>query len=368
LVSIPDIGRRKSEHVDIVMAGGVAARNVTTGLEAVRFEHCAMPEIDLAAIDLTTRLAGRPLKAPLIISAMTGGPLHARRINHAIAMAAGQVGVGFSVGSQRIAIEGWGTAGFSRELRSLAGNVPILANVGAAQLRQWAGTSAVERAIEMIDADALTIHLNPLQEAVQAGGDRDWRGLLLRIEEIARTLSRPLIVKEVGAGISGRLAQRLWNAGVMIIDVAGAGGTSWAAVEGARARTPADRMIAEAFRDWGVPTATAIADVRRSCPDVTIIASGGIRDGIDVAKSIRLGADLAGQAAGALAAALDGPDALAEHLATIIAQLRIACFCTASADLAALKRAPLVGMVETGRKDNLRGAGLPENAQDGSGN
>ncbi|HRD75119.1 MAG TPA: alpha-hydroxy-acid oxidizing protein, partial [Hyphomicrobiaceae bacterium] len=216
-----DIARRKSEHVEVVLHGNVGARNATTGLEKVRFEHCALPELSLDDIDLSTRLAGRPLAAPLIVSSMTGGPLHARRINYAIAEAAGRAGIGFAVGSQRIALEGRASAGFSRKLRSLAGNVPILANFGGAQLRHWSGTLEAERAIEMIDADALIIHLNPLQEAVQHGGDRDWTGLLRRIEELARDTSRPLIVKEVGFGISGRVARQLWNAGVTIIDVAG---------------------------------------------------------------------------------------------------------------------------------------------------
>jgi isopentenyl-diphosphate delta-isomerase len=341
-----DIARRKSEHVEVVLRGDVRARDVTTGLEKVRFEHCALPELSLDGIDLSTHLAGRPLAAPLIVSSMTGGPLHARRINYAIAEAAGRVGIGFAVGSQRIALEGRASAGFSRKLRSLAGNVPILANFGAAQLRHWPGTLEAERAIEMIDADALIIHLNPLQEAVQRGGDRDWSGLTRRIEELARAVSRPLIAKEVGFGISGPVARQLWNAGVTIIDVAGAGGTSWAAVESARASTASARAVAEAFRDWGVPTAMAIAEVRKACPEATIIASGGIRDGLDVAKAIRLGSDIAGQAAGILPAALEGPDAVAEHVAIVVEQLRIACFCTASANLAALRRARLVGCGE----------------------
>ncbi len=202
------------------------------------------------------------------------------------------------------------------------------------------------RAIDMIDADALIVHLNPLQEAVQQGGDRNWIGLERRIEQLSRALDKPLIVKEVGGGISGAVARRLWNAGVQIIDIAGAGGTSWAAVEGARARTSAAKSVAEAFRDWGIPTATAIADVRAACPSAIIIASGGIRDGVDAAKAIRIGADLAGQAAAALGPALDGPDALAAHLETLIEQLRIACLCTASGDLAALRHARLVTACE----------------------
>jgi isopentenyl-diphosphate delta-isomerase len=342
LPTVNDIAQRKADHIDIVLSGGVAARDVSTGFERVRFEHCALPELDLDSIDLSVSLVGRRMQAPLIVSSMTGGPLHARRINHSIAEAAGRLGIGFAVGSQRIALEGKASAGFSRELRALAGPVPILANFGAAQLKTWDGPAMAMRAIEMIDADAMIVHLNPLQEAVQAGGDRDWSGLLRRIEMLARTCQRPIVVKEVGAGISGAVAHRLWNAGVTIIDVAGAGGTSWAAVEGRRASDPASRAIAEAFRDWGTPTAAAIADVRRACPGATVIASGGIQDGVDAAKAIRLGADIVGQAAGVLPAALQSADAVAAHLEVMIATLRIACFCTGCADLSALRHAPLV--------------------------
>lgn len=335
------IARRKSEHIDVVLRGDVGAHTVTTGLEHIRFEHCALPELDLDDIDLSVSFVGRRMRAPLIVSAMTGGPRHAHRINRAIAEAAGRCGIGFSVGSQRIALEGEGGAGFGRDLRTLAGNVPILANFGAAQLAVWNGPEMAERAIEMIDADALVVHLNPLQEAVQAGGDRRWSGLLARIERIARAIARPVVVKEVGAGISGAVARQLWNAGVGIIDVAGAGGTSWAAVEGQRSRSPRTRAIAEAFRDWGISTADSIAAVRAACPSAVVIASGGVRDGIDVARAIRIGADLAGQAAAALPSAMTGADTLTDHLSGVIEQLRIACFCTGSADLAQLRQAPL---------------------------
>ncbi len=337
-----DISRRKSEHVDIVLKGGVSSRTVSTGFEHVTFEHCALPEIDLDAIDLSQDFLGRRMSAPLIISSMTGGPLHAQRINLAIAEAAGICGIGFAVGSQRIALEGKGNAGFSRRLRELSGPVPILANFGAAQLNTWDGSEMAKRAVEMIDADALIIHLNPLQEAVQPEGDRRWSGLLAKIETLARCTTLPIVVKEVGAGISGQIAQQLWNAGIKIFDIAGSGGTSWAAVEARRAPCPRTRAIAEAFRDWGIPTADAITATRRACPDATIIASGGIKDGIDVAKSIRLGANLAGQAAATLSAALTGTEALTTHISILIEQLRIACFCTGSANLSSLRQAPLL--------------------------
>lgn len=339
-----DIAGRKSDHLDIVLATAAADRpeRVTTGLETIRFEHCALPELSLAAIDLSIRFLGRRLKAPLLISSMTGGPERAARINARLAEVAGDLGIALAVGSQRIALEGRATGGLDRSLRRLAQDVPILANIGAAQLGLGYGTAEAMRAVEMIEADALIVHLNPLQEAVQAGGDTDWRGIFTRIETLARDLAVPLVVKEVGAGISASLARRLVEGGVAAIDVAGAGGTSWAAVEAERADDPLLRRTAMAFADWGIPTARAIAGVRAACPDTTVIGSGGLRSGLDVARAIRLGADLGGQAAATLAAADHSAEAVAGHFAAVIQELRIACFCTGSADLAALRRAPLI--------------------------
>jgi isopentenyl-diphosphate Delta-isomerase len=338
-----DISQRKSEHLDIVLSGAGAGAAGLAGFEAIRFAHVALPELNLADVDVSTTFLAKRLAAPLLISSMTGGPLRAASINLALAEAAGHLGIAFAVGSQRVALEHAGSAGFDTSLRAKAGpNVPLLANFGAAQLLTWSGPDMARRAIDMIAADALIIHLNPLQEALQHGGDYNWTGLLNRIEAIARALPQPVVIKEVGNGISGPLARRLVDAGVSVIDVAGAGGTSWAAVEGARAPDPHLKAVASAFHDWGIPTAVAVADVRRHCPTVPIVASGGIRNGLDAAKAIRLGATIVGQAAGTLAAALDGPDAVAAHFRVIIDQLRIACFCTGSATLAALREAALV--------------------------
>ncbi|MFZ4807137.1 MAG: type 2 isopentenyl-diphosphate Delta-isomerase [Hyphomicrobiaceae bacterium] len=336
------IEQRKSEHVEVVLTRNVGFRSVTTGFEAVRFEHVALPELSLDGVDTTCRFLGRTMRAPLIVSSMTGGPARAESINIAIARACNRQGVGFGVGSQRIALESGQARGLGRNLRDLAPDVPILANFGAAQIARGDGPDLMRRAIEMIDADGLIIHLNPVQEAVQSGGDTDWRGLLAGIERLARATDRPIVVKEVGFGISGAIARRLWDAGIAIIDVAGAGGTNWAAVEAERATDPHDRAVADGFRDWGIPTLQALEAVRAACPQATIIASGGIRDGVDVAKAIRMGADLAGLAAGVLAAADDGEEALAHRLGVIIAQLRIVCFATASADLTALRHARLL--------------------------
>ena len=338
-----DIADRKSEHLAIVTEGRGVQDTRGTGFAAVRFVHDALPELSFDAIDLRTSFLGRNLSAPLMVSAMTGGTAEAARINLSIAEACGALGLALAVGSQRIAIEGRGAGGLGAELRARAPNVPILGNLGAVQLARGMGVDEARRAVEMLEADALMLHLNPLQEAIQPGGDRDFSGLLARIEALARALPVPLGVKEVGAGLSAAVGRRLLDAGVVILDVAGVGGTSWARVEAERGDDRL-RRIAAPFFDWGIPTAEAVAALAPLMPPGgTLIASGGLRHGLDVARSIRLGADLAGQAAGALPAAREGAGALAAHLSEVVEQLRIAMFCTGSADLAALRRAPLAG-------------------------
>lgn len=336
-----DNERRKDQHIDAILNRDVSAHHVTTGFEALRFEHCALPELDLDQVSIETEFLGYKLAAPLLVSSMTGGVRLAGTINHALAEAAQDARIAFAVGSQRVAIEGGSSAGFSA-LRDHAPDVPILANFGAAQLNAGFDGDDARRALDMIGADALIIHLNPLQEAVQAEGDRNWSGLLDKIGALALSIEVPLIVKEVGFGISGSLASRLVDAGVAMIDVAGAGGTSWAAVEAQRAKDPVQRAIAEAFRDWGIPTARALADVRRACPTTYVIASGGIRDGLDAAKAIRLGADLCGLAAPFLEPATRDTAAVRSAVECLTRQLQIVCFATGSANLAALRRAPLL--------------------------
>ena len=331
---------RKNQHLDIVL-GGRGRGAARSGLDNVAFVHVALPELHMDEIDLSLPFLGRRIAAPLLVSSMTGGPSRAVAINRHLAEACEALGLPLAVGSQRVAIEAGETGGLGAELRRLAPSVPLLANFGAAQLNTGFGPEEARRAVEMIEADALIIHLNPLQEAVQPEGDRDWRGLLGRIEALARALPVPLVAKEVGAGLSGAVARRLWETGVRILDVAGAGGTSWAAVEAERAQNARQAAVARAFADWGIPTAQAIAEVRASCPEAVVIGSGGIRDGLDAARAIRLGADLVGQASGLLEAATQSAEAVAEQFGTVIAQLRVACFCTGSRDLAALRVAPL---------------------------
>ncbi len=337
-----DLSRRKSDHLEAVLAGAGHAHTTTNGLEHLRFVHCALPECTMADVNLTTVFLGKPVAAPLLISSMTGGPEKAAAINERLAAAAEAHGIPFAVGSQRIALEGGPDQGFGRAIRRAAPKVPIYANFGAAQLGLGYGRDQALQAVDMIGADALIIHLNPLQEAVQAGGDHGWAGLLGRIEALVRSVSIPVIVKEVGFGISGDIAAKLAQCGVAAVDVAGAGGTNWALIEGARAATARERAIAGAFANWGIPTARALTDVRAVCPNLPLIGSGGIKTGVDAAKAIRLGADLVAQAAGLLEAALVSADAAHEAIEVLITQLRVACFCTGSRDLAALKTAALI--------------------------
>jgi isopentenyl-diphosphate delta-isomerase len=345
-----DLAQRKEDHLDIVLDPRRALRDTCSGLDAVQFVHCATPQLRLADIDLRTSLLGRSLQAPLLISSMTGGAQRSVAINRHLAEAAQALGIAMAVGSQRVALETRHDHGLTRELRRLAPDVPLLANLGAAQLLGNQGLERALRAVDMLQADALIVHLNPLQEALQPGGDRDWRGVLEAIARIAEELGVPLVAKEVGAGLCASVAADLVAAGVQVIDVAGAGGTSWAAVEAERALDPADRAVARAFADWGMPTAHCVVAVRQALPQVPLIASGGIRDGIDVARALRLGADIAGQAAGVLASATVSTQAVIEHFEVIIRQLAVVCFCTGSADLAQLRQAPLLDPLPSRRR------------------
>ncbi|WP_395651307.1 type 2 isopentenyl-diphosphate Delta-isomerase [Brevundimonas sp.] len=331
---------RKDQHLDVVLSG--RGRHASdAGFDAIRFVHEALPDLDHAAIDLSADFLGHRLKAPLLISSMTGGPSRAEAINARLAEAAQHLGIALAVGSQRSAIENGGAAGLNPSLRRRAPGIPLLANIGAAQLTRGFGLDEARRAIDMIGSDALIVHLNPLQEACQPEGDRDWRGVGAALAALIDGLDTPVVVKETGAGISAATARRLVDMGVAAIDVAGAGGANWGLIEGERATAPSDKAHALAFADWGIPTARAIAEVRAACPDAVIIGSGGVRNGLDAAKAIRLGADIVGQAAGVLEAATVSTEAVVEHFETLVRQLRTTCFCTGSAGLAALKTAPL---------------------------
>lgn len=334
-----EVNLRKDEHIDICLGRPVEARKVKTLLDDVILVHKALPEFDADDVDTTVEFLGHEFSAPLIISAMTGGTERGKAINAALAEAAERLGIGIVVGSQRAALENPAVADTFSIVREKAPTAFVAANIGCQQLvGDPAGVA--RKCVEMIEADALTIHLNPLQECVQPGGEPKYAGCLEAIKEVCRSLDMPVIVKETGAGISREVARMLKKAGVSAIDVAGAGGTSWAAVEYYRARDDESMHVAEVLWDWGIPTAASILECRGA--DLPIIASGGIRTGLDVAKAIALGADLAGMALPLLKPALENPDAVVRALNLAVSVLRAVMFLTGSRSVAELKKADYV--------------------------
>jgi isopentenyl-diphosphate Delta-isomerase len=330
---------RKADHIRINLEEDVRS-GLTTGLERYRFIHQALPELDLAQVDTQVEWFGKTLRAPLLISSMTGGTAAAHQINRTLASAAQAAGIAMGLGSQRAAIENPDLAPTFR-VRDVAPEVLLFANLGAVQFNYGYGVEECRRAVEMIQADALILHLNALQEAVQPEGDSNFAGLLKKIEAVCRALSVPVIGKEVGWGISEQAARQLESAGVAAIDVAGAGGTSWSQVEMHRAKTDSQKRVAAAFIDWGIPTAESIDNVRRAAPNVRVIASGGLRDGIDAAKCIALGASLCGLAGPFLKAAALSLEAVTETIDELARELRIAMFAAGAGTIAQLQATPL---------------------------
>jgi isopentenyl-diphosphate delta-isomerase len=332
---------RKTDHVRINLDEDVQHHEVTTGFERYRFVHDALPELDLHAVDVSTTFLGHHLRAPILISSMTGGIAEGWELTRRLAAAAQAAGVAIGVGSQRAAIEDPDLARWY-QVRDAAPDVLLFANLGAVQLNYGYGVTECRRAVDMIGADALILHLNPMQEALQPEGNRDWAGLLSRIAAVCDAIDVPVVVKEVGFGISGPVARRLSNAGVAAIDASGAGGTSWSAVEHHRAASERARRVSETFIDWGIPTATCLRMVHDAVPDLPLIASGGLRTGLDAAKAITLGAHLAGFAGPMLRAAAAGEDMAAELLGTIIDELRLAMFGAGAGTVEALGHASLM--------------------------
>ncbi len=333
--------KRKADHIRINLEEDVAFKKLTNGLEAYHFMHQALPELDLAAIDTTIEVLGKTLRTPLLISSMTGGTAKAREINRTLAAGAQATGMAMGLGSMRAGIEDPALES-TYQVRDVAPDILLFANLGAVQLNYGYGLNQCRRAVDMIAADALILHLNPLQEAVQPEGDGNFAGLLHKIEAICRGLPVPVIAKEVGWGFSREAARQLADAGVAAIDVAGAGGTSWSQVEMYRAPTARHARIAGAFIDWGIPTADSIRYCREAAPDLPVFASGGIRDGIEAAKCIALGASLVGLAGEFLRAAdRDGVAGVVELSDTISQELRVAMFCASAGDLHILAHTPL---------------------------
>jgi isopentenyl-diphosphate delta-isomerase len=332
---------RKSDHIHINLNNNVQFRRLRTGLDEVRFIHQALPELDLDQVRTTTTFLGKPLNAPILISSMTGGTAEAQAINRNLALAAQETGIALGLGSQRAGIEDPSLA-VSYQVRDVAPDIVLLANLGAIQLNYGYGVEQCQRAVDMVQADALILHLNPLQEAVQPEGDRNWQNLLPKIEAVCRRLPVPVIAKEVGWGLSAQAARDLADAGVTALDVAGAGGTSWSEVEQYRAPTLRHARVAAAFADWGLTTLESLLLVRQTVPQLPAIASGGLRNGIDIAKVIALGASLAGLASPFLKTAAHSAQAATDLAVELIRVLRIAMFAAGAADLSQLQETRLI--------------------------
>lgn len=342
---------RKAEHLRINIERDVDGKGIDAGFDAYGFVHQALPEIDLAEVDTSTELLGRRLAAPLLISCMTGGTPEARRINRRLAQVAQRQSLAMGLGSARALIESPQSLD-TFDARAVAPDVLLFANLGAVQLNKGYGIDECRRLIELLRADALVLHLNPLQEALQPEGDTCFRGLLAKIAQLCASAEFPVIVKEVGWGIAADAVRALFDAGVAAIDLAGAGGTSWSEVERYRIAEPWRACVAGEFAGWGIPTAEALVEARAAAPDKTLVASGGIRTGIDVLKALALGADLVGVAGPFLRAADRSPESADDLARTLIETLRIGMFCLGASSLRALRSNPR--LVQHRREDKSR--------------
>lgn len=321
----PDINKRKTEHIRLCLTENVEGMNKSTGLEGISFIHNALPEIDFADIRLDTTFLNKKVKAPFLVSSMTGGSELASKINQNLSLAAEQKGWAIGLGSTRALLES-DAHEESFLIRHHAPSVPLIANLGAVQLNYGYGAKECQQIVDKTQADSLVLHLNSLQEIVQDGGDLNFKDLLPKIANICKELSVPVGVKEVGFGIDGVVAEKLYEAGVSYIDVAGAGGTSWSQVEKLRSKDPLKRAAAEAFNNWGLPTKDCIVSVRSHLSDVPIVASGGMKTGLDAAKAITIGADMIGFARQLLESATKTSEAVVETMDQIELEMKMAMF------------------------------------------
>lgn len=337
---VAPIVERKDDHIRINLERDVSS-TITTGLEKYRFSHEALPELDLNQVDTSVVLFSKILTTPILVSSMTGGTQDAGIINFRLAEAAQICGLAMGVGSQRAALEHPDQA-LSFQVRKIAPDILLFANIGAIQLNYGYGVGECQRVVDMIGADALYLHLNPLQEAVQSGGDTNWVGLYKKIEQVCNKLNVPVVAKEVGWGISENVARQLIECGISAIDVAGAGGTSWSQVEMYRAPDEFLRNLAASFVEWGIPTSESIRNVKGISSKIPIFASGGLKDGIDVAKCIALGATLGGLAGILLKAAAISTENTIEKMKLLQRQLQVTMFASGAANILALQQTKLI--------------------------
>ncbi len=324
---------RKRRHIDVCLSEAVGYQTVTTGLERYRLPYNALTQTDLGRVELATDFLGARMRAPLLIGAMTGGAELSGTINRNLAAAAQRLGVGMMLGSQRIMLDN-DSASASFAVRDVAPDVLLIGNIGLAQLDEFITPDLVD-ALDTVGANALAVHTNPLQEAMQHEGDTDFSGSIARLRDLASSIHYPVMLKEVGHGIGPAAAAELVDCPIAAVDVAGAGGTSWARVEQfvryGEIRYPA-------LAEWGIPTAEALLEARRMLPDVAVVASGGIRTGMDAAKALAMGADAVAVARPLLAPAIESPDAVVDWLQRFIDELLICLHGCGAANVAALRR------------------------------
>ncbi len=358
-------GKRKVDHIRICLDQKAQAKNVTAGFEDIQLVHRALPEINKAKISLSTTFLDKKFNAPIIVGAMTGGAKEAIQINASIAEAVEQLGLGMGLGSQRAAIENEKLERTYSIARKKAPTAFLIANVGGVQLVHGYGVKEVKKIVEMIDADAVAIHLNALQEAVQPEGQTNFKGVLARITEITGAIDIPVIVKETGAGISAEDAESLEKAGVKAIDIGGLGGTSFAAVEYYRSTAHKDVYLGEAFWDWGIPTAVSLVENAQSVK-LPLIASGGVRSGTDIAKAIGLGASIASISQPILETAVKGTTETLEKLNCLIEELRNVMFLVSAEKITDLAKTPLVITGKTAQWLQARGFNIKKYAKRGA--
>ncbi len=330
---------RKQDHIEINLRKDVQS-SLRTGFDLYHFDHNSLPEIDLQNVSTVCSFLGKTVNAPILISSMTGGTSEGLKINRNLAEAAELRGIALALGSGRAGLDS-DEAAKTYQLRQWAPSIPIYANLGAIQLNNGCGVEECKRVVEMANADALILHLNSLQEALQPEGQTNFAGLLTKIEVVCKGLKVPVIAKEVGWGINAKAAQNLVNAGVTSIDVAGAGGTSWSEVEKHRNSSEERIRISSHFQDWGMPTAEAVLEVSKALPNVPLIASGGLRKGLDIAKSLALGASMGGIAGGFLKAATQSSEEVVKLINELLLELRIVMFGVGAGTIEQLKQTPI---------------------------
>jgi isopentenyl-diphosphate delta-isomerase len=332
----PNLPSRKADHIRINLDEDVQS-SIETGLDDYQFIHRALPDLNLDEIDMSLTLFGKHLKAPILISSMTGGTEQALLINRRLAQVAEAAGVALGIGSQRVGLEHPEVVS-TFQVRQVAPTLLLFANLGAVQLNYAYTIDHCKRAVDMIAADGLILHLNALQEALQPEGNTRFAGLLQKIEMVCRQLPVPVIAKEIGWGINEEDARRLVDAGVAAIDVAGSGGTSWSQVEMYRNQDVHQAQVASAFRNWGIPTAVSIQMVRCVAPNLPVFASGGLKSGIDIAKCISLGARLGGMAGTFLKAASQSEEEVNALLNRIRREIQVCMFAVGAGNLPALSK------------------------------